>query len=395
MRNNGDGTFTDVASAAGVADGGSSFNATWFDYDRDGWLDLVMTNGVYLDGSTNRLYRNRGDGTFADVTSAAGLQEKPFAGTIGLAVGDIDDDGWLDVFFHGRSGPNRLYRNDGDGTFTDIAASAGVIGPREQDGYIAFLADLDSDGDLDIFTGSLAKWEQVLAGYEEGYEGAQLADNPRLYRNGGGGKFEDVSLDAGFHYPIGIMAGGVADLDNDGYLDIYLGTGNPELRRLEPNILYHNRGGVTFEDVTRYSGLGGLGKGHGITFLDWDGDGDLEIYAEYGGFFHGDFWRNAFYRNEAGNDNNWLSIKLEQAGGNHLAIGARVTVRAGDLVQARHLLAGSGFGSSDPPVLHYGLGRRSRVDGIEIRWPDGSVQTLGPRPVNRAMHIEKPEPGSP
>ncbi len=393
MRNNGDGTFTDVGAAAGLADSGSSFNATWFDYDRDGWLDLIVTNGVYLDGSTNRLYRNKGDGTFDDVTSRAGLLEKPFAGTIGLAVGDFDDDGWLDVFYHGRGGPNRLYRNDGDGTFTDVADAAGVIGPREQNGYIAFLADLDSDGDLDIFTGSLAAWEQVLAGYAPGYKEGEHPDKPKLYRNMGEGKFKDVSLAAGFRYPHGVMAAGVADLDNDGYLDIYLGNGNPELRRREPNILYHNRGGVTFEDVTRYSGVGGMGKGHGISFLDWDGDGDLEIYAQYGGFFHGDFAENAFYRNESGNTNNWLSIRLHQGGGNHEGIGARVTVRAGDLVQTRHLLAGNGFGSTDPPILHYGVGQRKTVDGIEIRWPDGSMQTLGSQPVNRTLRIEKPDPG--
>ncbi len=391
LRNNGDGTFTDVAGAAGVDDGGSSFNATWLDYDRDGWLDLLISNGVYLDGSTNQLFRNEGDGSFSNVTARAGLSEDPFAGTIGIAVGDYDDDGWLDIFYHGRLKPNRLYRNNRDGTFVDVTGQARVGGPGRENGYIAFFADFDSDGDLDIFTGCLAKWEEVLAGYAPGYREGPQDDIPRLYRNNGDGTFDDVSIEMGFHYPLGIMAGGVADVDNDGYLDIYLGTGSPDMRRLEPNIFYHNRGGLGFEDMTRHAGLGGLGKGHGITFLDWDGDGDLEIYAEYGGFFHGDFWENAFYLNEKGNRNNWLSIRLEQLDLNRDAVGGRVTVRAGKLSQTQHVLAGSGFGSTDPPILHFGLGKLKKVDRVEIVWPDGTRQSLDSLPVNRASIIRKPE----
>ncbi len=394
MKNNGDGTFTDVGAAAGAADKGSSFNGTWFDYDRDGRLDLVITNGVYLDNSTNQLYRNRGDGTFANVTAAAGLTEAPFAGTIGVAVGDYDDDGWLDIFYHGRMEPNRLYHNNRDGTFTDMAARAGVVGPGKQNGYIAFFADFDSDGDLDIWTGSLAPWEQVLAGYRPDYKLGSLDDLPRFYRNNGDGTFADNSLTSGFRYPHGIMAAGVGDLDNDGYLDIYLGTGNPELRRLEPNNFYHNRGGRTFEDLSRFTGLGCLGKGHGITFLDWDGDGDLEVYKELGGFFHGDFWENRFYLNEAGNKNNWLQVRLQQPGKNHDAVGARVTIKAGSLNQTQQVIAGRGFGSTDPPTLHFGLGQANKVERLQIRWPDDTRQVMESLPVNRYMLIKRTAPAS-
>ncbi|HKY32921.1 MAG TPA: FG-GAP-like repeat-containing protein [Candidatus Polarisedimenticolia bacterium] len=389
LRNNGDGTFSDVAAAAGVDDRGSSFHTAWLDYDRDGWLDLIVSNGVYLDGSANRLYRNRGDGTFEDATHKAGLAESPGFGTIGVALGDYDADGWQDIFFHGRTAPNRLYRNNKDGTFTDVAERAGVKGPGTQNGFIALFSDLDSDGDLDLFTGSLAPWEQVLHGYRPGYEPGPLDHIPRLYRNNGDGTFRDDSVAAGLKYPIGIMAAGIADLDNDGYQDIYLGTGDPELRRVEPNIFYHNRSGRVFEDLTRFTGLGALGKGHGITFIDWDRDGDLEIYAELGGFFHGDWWRNAFYLNEQGSRNHWLQVELSQPRLNRRAVGATVTVAAGSWRQVQQVTAGRGFGSTDPPVLHFGLGAARQADSVTVVWPDGTRQMLKDQRAGRLIAVRK------
>jgi hypothetical protein len=272
-----------------------------------------------------------------------------------------------------------------------VAARAGVEGSGTQNGFIALFADLDSDGDLDIFTGSLAPWEQVLDGYRPGYAPGPVDQIPRFYRNNGNGTFRDDSLDAGLRYPLGIMAGSIADLDNDGYQDIYLGTGNPELRRLEPNIFYHNRAGRTFEDLTRYTGLGALGKGHGITFIDWDRDGDLEIYAELGGFFHGDWWRNAFYRNELGNRNHWLQVELSQLDRNRQAVGATVTVTAGQWRQIQQVTAGRGFASTDPTVLHFGLGSAARLDSVRVVWPDGRQQTLEGQPADRRIKIRRDE----
>ncbi|HZE89447.1 MAG TPA: FG-GAP-like repeat-containing protein [Verrucomicrobiae bacterium] len=392
LRNNGDGTFTDVAGAAGVADRGSSFNLAWFDYDRDGWLDLVVTNGVYIDGSTNQLYHNRRDGTFENVTAKAGVAEKPGFGTIGVAVGDYDDDGWPDIFYHGRMTQNRLYHNNHDGTFTEVAARAHVQGSGKENGYIAFFSDHDSDGDLDIWTGSLAPWEQVLAGYQPGYEPGPVDNIPRLYRNNGDGTFTDISIEAGFKYPLGIMAAGVADLDNDGYVDLYLGTGNPELRRVEPKKLYRNIEGKRFEDITRFSGTGNLGKGHGVTFSDWDADGDLDIYTELGGFFHGDWWHSAFYRNELGNRKHWLNVRLVQPDRNREAIGGRVTIHAGAIRQVQEATAGRGFGSESPPGLHFGLGSLTRVERIDIRWPDGQTQVLTDVAADRTLTVKRGEP---
>jgi len=376
LRNNGDGTFTDVGAAAGVADPGSSFHAQWLDYNRDGWLDLVVSNGVYVDGSTNQLYRNNADGTFTNATEAAGMAEKPWYGTIGVAIGDYDGDGWPDIFYHGRMTANRLYHNNHDGTFTDIATRAGVSGPGVQNGYIALAVDVDSDGDLDIWTGSLAPWEEVVAGYRADFKSGSLNDIPRLYRNKGDGTFDDVSVAAGFKYPLGIMAASLADLDNDGYPDLYMGTGNPELRRLEGNRFYWNRGGQSFEDLTRFAGLGRLGKGHGITFYDWDGDGDLDMFAEFGGFFHGDWSESSFFRNEQGNRNHWLEVRLKQPERNLEGIGAQVTVHSGALHTVQVMTAGRGFSSTDPPILHFGLGANTRLDRVEVRWPDGATQTV-------------------
>ncbi len=390
-RNDGDGTFSDVTEAAGVADDGSSFHVAWTDYDRDGWLDLVVSNGVYLDGSNNRLLRNRGDGTFEDATAKAGLTEDEPYGTIGVAIGDYDEDGWVDIFFHGRMSANRLYHNNRDGTFTNVAQRAGVAGPGTQNGFIAFFADLDSDGDLDIWTGSLADYGQVLAAYRPEYRSGPLDDIPRLFRNNGDGTFTDSSLTSGFRYPVGIMAAGIGDVDNDGYIDIYTGTGNPSMRRLEPNLFYHNRAGQTFEDMSRFSGLWVLGKGHGIVYHDWDGDGDLEIYKELGGFYHGDFWENAFFLNEAGSRNNWLSVRLRQPEKNRDAVTARVTARAETWALSQQVTAGQGFGSTDPPILHFGLGRRAKVDRLEVRWPDGRTQILNNVKANQRLTIQRDE----
>ncbi|HKY32710.1 MAG TPA: FG-GAP-like repeat-containing protein [Candidatus Polarisedimenticolia bacterium] len=389
LRNNGDGTFTDVIDQAGSNDPGSTDHGIWVDYDRDGWLDLLVSSGVYLDGSSCQMFRNKGDGTFANVTRQAGLQEEGRFGTIGIAVADFDDDGWPDLFYHGRSAPNRLYRNNRDGTFTETARRAGVEGPGTQFGWTAIAADLDSDGDMDILTGSLAPWDQVLAGYQPDHRAGPLDHIPRFYRNNGNGTFADDSLASGLRYPLGVMAVNAADLDNDGYQEIYFGTGDPELRRLEPNILYHNREGRSFTDVTRHAGVGHLGKGHGITFLDWDGDGDLEIFAEMGGFYHGDLWESAFYLNEGKTANHWLQVRLTQPRLNRDAVGARVTVTAGPVRQAQEVSAGKGFGSTDPPVLHFGLGKSSRAGRVEVRWPDGTRQTLENVEGDRLLSIRR------
>jgi hypothetical protein len=388
-RNRGDATFEDATAGSRISEPGSGFHATWLDFDRDGWLDLFVSNGVTLDPHINHLYRNRGNGTFEDVTAAAGLTEEPRGGTIGVAVGDYDGDGRPDIFVNGRRGPNRLYRNRGDGTFEEVAASAGVAGNGRQNGFVALFKDLDSDGDLDLLTTSLARWEPVVTGYRSDYRPVPDDDLTRLYRNDGGGRFTDVSAQAGFVYPIGVMAANAADLDNDGYADIYFGTGDPDSRRLEPNLLYMNTGKGAFVDRTRSAGVGNLGKGHAITFIDWDGDGDLEILAQLGGFYHGDLWRSAFYLNETPRRHHYLALDLRQEGPNRLAVGAGVTVKAGPLTIYQEVTGGVGFGSSDPPTLHFGLGRNARIDRLRVRWPDGSAVDYPPPPPDLRILLRR------
>ncbi len=398
-RNNGDGTFSEVTEQAGLANPGSSFVCTWSDVDRDGDIDLAVANGITGGGDTNTLYRNNGDGTFTDVTRQAGLAEPSGTRTIGLAFGDYDLDGWPDLFVSGFATRNRLYRNRGDGTFVEVAEQAGVAGDDSRRvGYVAFFFDYDNDLDLDILHTKLAPWDQVLRGLSDGYASMPVAERkemllhcPKLYRNEGDGTFTEVGEQAGFIHPIGIMGAAVADLDNDGYLDVYFGTGDPAIERMEPDRFYRNNGDGTFTDVTFATGLGNLGKGHGITFIDLDGDGDLEIYAPEGGFVHGDAWPNAVYVNRNDPGNHWLHVDLEGRESNREALDAKLLVSAGTLKLLREVHNGEGFGSSNTPTVELGLGRATQVDRLEVRWPSGTVQTFDDVPVDRRIVLREGE----
>ena len=188
---------------------------------------------------------------------------------------------------------------------------------------------------------------------------------------------------------MGVMGAGVADLDNDGFVDLYFGTGDPQMTRLEPNRLFHNNGNGTFSDVTRGLGLARPGnKGDGVSFVDLDGDGDLDLYAQLGGHYPGDHARNAFYRNLKGNQNHWLQLGFSST---QNIVGAQVTVRDGDWMAYREVKSGEGFGTTNPYSVHFGLGGRSKVD-VEIRWPDGARQRLEGVSANQQQPIKKAAP---
>lgn len=391
--NQGDGSFVDVSDRSGLGDLGSTFVHHWLDFDRDGLLDVYLANGITGAGDTNRLFRNRGDGTFADVTGAAGLQESPGTKTIGIAIGDYDDDGYPDIFVSGFQTLNRLYRNRGDGSFEELAAKLGVDGrDHVSTGYVSFFLDYDLDGRLDILRTSLAPWNETLAAMSALWDTTassikqQLAVNaPKLYRHLPGGGFEEVAMAAGLVHPVGVMGANVADVDNDGYTDLYLGTGDPKIERLEPDRFYLNRQGK-FSDQTFAYGLGHLGKGHGVSIVDWNRDGRVEIYAQEGGFEHGDQWNNAFYLNrlEAGN---WLQLRLSGRASNRDAIGAKVVARLNGRTVTREVHGGHGFGSSDMPALAFGLGAETRVVELEVRWPAGGKQVFRDVAANRRLHL--------
>ncbi|HYP05992.1 MAG TPA: FG-GAP-like repeat-containing protein, partial [Bryobacteraceae bacterium] len=392
---NTEGRFVDVSKSSGADDAGSGFASVWGDLDNDGFLDLVVANGVLKDGSIPQVYRNKGDGTFANVTLAAGIKEPPTYGAIGAALGDYDRDGDLDIFFNGLvNSPNRLYRNDGKMKFTDVTRSAGLAAQPLHNGFVAFFTDYNNDTWPDLLVTSLAPWDAVVGSLMKTFSVSDRtkvhADATRLFRNKKDGGFEDVTLEAGLWYPMGAMGAGVADLDNDGHVDFYFGTGDPQLSRIEPNRFFHNQGNGTFRDVTRPLNLSQPGKkGHGVCFIDIDRDGDLELYAQLGGHYSGDHAENAFYRNLKGNQNNWLELELEGVKSNRFGIGASVVVASGDATFQREMKGSEGFGSTNPYVLHFGLGKRTQVDAVTIQWPSGLKQVLRGVKVNQRMTVKE------
>jgi hypothetical protein len=366
-RNNGDGTFTDVAVQAGVAGNENSFTATLADVDRDGDIDIYVANGVAeASGAPNTLYRNNGDGTFTDVAVQAGVAHH--GRSIGSAFGDYDNDGWPDLFVINIDGPNALYRNNGDGTFSDQTDAAGIDAPL--DGFVGFFFDYDNDGWLDLFaTGWTENQQEVLQSAISG-KPSQERNRLALYRNNRDGTFTDVTYDAGLARTYGAMAAQYGDIDNDGWLDIYLGTGGPPMDTYEPNILLRNTGQGTFVDITDSAGVGNLGKGHGATFADYDNDGDLDLYAPIGGAMVGDRQPNSLYRN-GGTPNHWLKLRLQPAQSNPDAIGTRLAFTTSQGPRHLTVAGGTGFGSMNDPVVFVGLGQATQVDRVDIQWPSG------------------------
>jgi hypothetical protein len=382
-RNNGDGTFTDVADRAGVAGHENSFTATLADIDRDGDTDLYVANGVAeAGGAPNTLYQNNGDGTFTDVSEQAGVAHH--GRSIGSAFGDYDNDGWPDLFVVNIDGPNALYRNNGDGTFTDQTDAAGIQAPY--DGFVGFFFDYDNDGWLDLFaTGWTENQQEVLQSAISG-KPSQERNRLALYHNNRNGTFTDVTYDAGLARTYGAMAAQYGDIDNDGWLDIYLGNGGPPMDTYEPDILLRNTGQGTFVDITESAGVGNLGKGHGATFADYDNDGDLDIYVPIGGAMFGDRQPNSLYRN-GGTSNHWLKLRMQSTQSNPDAIGARLAFMTSKGPRHLTVAGGTGFGSMNDPVLFVGLGQATQVDQLEIQWPSGHRQQLTHLPAGQRLLI--------
>ncbi len=390
------GHFVDVSTASGADDPGDGFVSLWGDLDNDGYPDLVIANGVLKDGSTPQIYRNNRNGTFTNMTLAAGIKEPPQFGAIGIALGDYDKDGDLDIFINGLGdAPNRLYRNDGNWHFTEVTQKAGVT-QSAHNGFVAFFFDYNNDGWPDLMTVSLAPWPAVVEGLKAGYAPRSAReihpDSTRLFRNNRNGTFTDVTFESKLYFPMGTMGAGVADLDNDGFLDIYFGTGDPQLTRLEPNRFFRNNGDGTFTDWTRHVGFARPGnKGHGVAFVDIDGNGTLDVYAQLGGHYPGDMAFNAFYKNLNAGRNNWLEIDLEGSRSNRFAIGAQITAKVGGLTVYREIRGSEGFGATSPYRVHMGFGQNKQIDELEIRWPSGAVEKRANIPINQILKIrEKP-----
>ncbi|MDX2151353.1 MAG: FG-GAP-like repeat-containing protein [Bryobacteraceae bacterium] len=393
LRNDG-GRFVDVSEKTKADDGGDGFVSVWGDLNNDGLLDLVIANGVLKDGSTPQVYANRG-GVFENVTVAAGIKEPATYGAIGAALGDYDRDGDLDIFFNGLvNSPNRLYRNDGGFKFTDVTKASGLASQPFHNGFVAFFTDYNNDLYPDLLVTALAPWDVTVAGLRRDYAVPSKqnvhADATRLFRNNKDGTFTDVTWEAGLYRPMGTMGAGVADLDNDGFIDFYYGTGDPQLSRIEPNRFFRNNGDGTFSDLTDFVKFQRPGnKGHGVCFIDYDDDGDLDLYAQLGGHYPGDWAENAFYRNLKGNQNRWFQIELAGVKSNRFGIGAQVTLKAGPLTLLREVKGSEGFGATSPYRQTFGLGKNDAIEWLEILWPSGLKQRLTGLKTNQLISVRE------
>jgi len=424
--NNGNGTFTDVSAKSGVAGSTDRWGAgcCFLDYDRDGRLDLFVANYVSFDrqsaplpgdsiycrynqipvpcgpqgftGGTNLLYRNRGDGTFEDVSEKSGItnprgSSAPFVrqnwrptGSYGMgaAAADFDNDGWPDIYVACDTAPSLFYRNQHDGTFRETAVAAGCAFDENGvalSGMGAGVGDYDGDGWLDIVRTNFT--DQVTT----------------LYRNNGDGTFHDASMQAGLGINTRYVGFGVGfvDIDNDGLKDIFIANGHvyPQIegRKLhlsyrQPRLLYQNRGNGRFEDISASGGpaITTPNVGRGCAFGDLDNDGRIDIVVNN---LDGP---PSVLRNESGDANNWLLVKCVGSRSNRSAIGARVRVTAGDRGWIDEVLSGSGYYSQNDLRLHFGLGKATKADLIEVRWPSGVKQSLKDVKANQILRIEEP-----
>ena len=391
LRNNGDGTFTDVTFEAGLGDAHyPTHSASWSDYDNDGDLDVYVGNessGAMQ--APSQLFRNNGDGTFTDVAAAAGVQNLRYAK--GVIWGDYDGDRWPDLYVSNFWEPNRLYRNNGDGTFVDEAERLGVTGPTAS--FPAWFWDFDNDGVLDLL---VLSFEARISDVAANALGLPFdAELPSLYRGTGGDRFEDVARQYNLVRPVAVMGSNFGDLDNDGYLDCYLGTGQTPYEEIMPNVMYRNQGGKGFADVTSAGGFGQLQKGHGVVFADLDHDGDQDVFEQMGGAQPGDGYRNALYENP-GFGNHWITVKAVGVRSNRSAIGARIRAEVVEDGRRRsiyrHVNSGGSFGGN-PLRQTIGLGKARRIEVLEVFWPTtGRTQSFRDLPVDRAIQVVEGDP---
>jgi hypothetical protein len=407
-RNNRDGTFTDVSTRAGVDEPRWSTGAAFADYDGDGWLDLFVANyvDVQLDalpqfgngkfcafhgipvqcgprglhGSGDSLYRNRRDGTFEDVSAGAGVADPAGRFGLGAAWSDFDRDGRPDLFVANDAGPNFLYRNNGDGTFVDVAFAAGTAldeNGKEQGSMGVAIGDYDHSGGWSIF----------VTNFSDEYNA--------LYRHNKAFQFTDVSFASQTAKPSMPLVGWgthFLDHDNDGWLDLFVVNGHvyPQVEQAalaakyrQPKLLYRNGRNGTFIEVASASGpaLTDPMVGRGSAAGDLDNDGDLDVVVNN---LDGP---PTILRNDGGNRQNFIIIALEGRKTNRDGVGAVVTVRAGDLVQRAERRSGDSYLSRSDPRLHFGLGAHATVDSLEVRWANGAIQQFGEVAANAVIEI--------
>ena len=376
LRNNGDGTFTDVTKESGLLELHPTQTAVWADFNNDGWLDVFIGNESSGDDVYPcKLFLNNHDGTFTEAALKAGCQVIDFVK--GVTAGDYNNDGWPDLFISSLSGEKRLLRNDGikDGCvhFTDVSAEAGIKANRSPT-FATWFWDYNNDGWPDVLVCNVENYKSLasFAAADALQQPIGKAGRIILYRNNHDGSFTDVSDTMGLNHVVFAMGSNFGDIDNDGYPDMYFGTGNPLYQSVIPNKLFRNAAGKKFEDVTGPSRTGNLQKGHGVSFADIDNDGDEDIYIKMGGAFPGDAYQSLLFVNPGQNKNHWISLDLAGVHCNRPAIGARIKLSFLENGARRNVFkdvnSGGSFGAN-PLRQHLGVGMAEVIDSLEIRWP--------------------------
>jgi hypothetical protein len=400
LRNNCDGTFTDVTAKAGVLNNYPTQTAVWADFNGDGWLDLFVGNEIVrskvkwpADAKNFRLYINNRDGTFTDVGPQSGIQ---LDGMVkGAAADDYDNDGWPDLYVSVMGGPNRLFRNTGAPggipKFVDVTEKAGVAEPHMS--FTTWFFDYNNDGWPDIFvSGYWATVSNIVREYI-GDKANARGDRPRLYRNNGDGTFTDVSREAHVDQLLLTMGANYGDLDNDGWLDFYVGTGAAPLTNIVPHQMFRNADGRFFQNVTTSGGFGHFQKGHAVAFGDIDNNGQQDVFEMIGGAFSADKFYSVLFKNP-GHGNHWIKLRLVGVKANRFAVGARLRVQVTENRNPRQIYrtvsSGGSFGASSLRP-HIGLGGATSVDSLEIRWPgSGLVQRFeGPIAADRTYELRE------
>jgi len=397
LRNNGAGVFDDVTVKSGLAEPIASESAAWGDYDNDGLLDVFVC-GEYLppggpesSGARDprnrcRLYHNQANGTFKNVAQAAGVTDERCAK--GSAWGDYDGDGQLDLFVSNMGQECRLYHNEGNGKFRDVAPELGVTGPSSS--FACWFWDFDNDGSLDLYVNDYrARIAEVLTS-AMGLKRAGTS-RPHLYRNLGSTGFRDVTTQVNLDRAMAPMGANFGDIDNDGYLDLYLGTGDMSYEGLDVNLMFKNLDGRCFVDVTASSGTGHLQKGHGVSFADWDCDGDLDLFVELGGATPGDQGYNALFENP-GQGHHWLKVKLVGTQSNRSAIGASIradlSFADGRVRSIYRTIGNNGSSGGNSLVETIGLKDAPRVSQLTVNWPTSqTTQTFRNIAADQAIEI--------
>ncbi|HYC77113.1 MAG TPA: CRTAC1 family protein [Planctomycetota bacterium] len=394
--NDGSGRFVDATAAWGLEGFDQPSQAAAFaDYDGDGDLDLFVGAEAHPEAGPRaklddpcRLFRNEGNRRFTNVAREAGVETRKFVK--GCAFGDYDGDGDQDLYVSCMDDDNVLYRNRGDGTFEDVAREVGVQKPHTS--FPCWFFDYDGDGALDLFVGEFHRNVALTA---RGYFGEKVpADSyGRLYKGDGKGAFADATEAAGLNRVVPTMGANFGDLDNDGRPDMYLATGAPMYESLTPNVMYLNGPNGVFRDVTRAGGFGVLQKGHGVAFADFDGDGDQDVLAQTGGAYTADTFKNALFLNP-GFGAHWINVKLQGVAANRAGYGARIRaeIEEDGVVRNvyRHVGTVGSFGCH-PADAHLGLGKATTIRVLEVTWPkpSGLVQTFRDVPVDAAYVLKE------